>query len=171
MPSLSSTFAQCGLTCVCQLILILKSWHSCICESIVCFPLLVQHLRTNWCLKILTTLPWLQGSVTVLTVGGSLPFSILTFSVIIINFFWGRTCSKSSSLEIKERWILKINLSLAYWISWPSYLTFLCFSSFLRQTKVIMSICYIICFERERNKTKYLCFTHYVQLHVKFFKK
>ena len=30
------------------------------------------------------------------------------------------------------------------------------------KTKAIMSICYIICFERQRNKTKYLCFTHYV---------
>ena len=139
VPCLSSTFAQCGLTCVCRLIFILTSWHSYICEGIVCFPLLAQHLRTNWCLRISATLPWLQGSVTVLTwrVLCLFRFSHLMWSSLS---FLERSCSKSSSFEIKERWILKINVSLACWRSLPSYLTFLCLKSFLRQTKMMIDI-------------------------------
>lgn len=162
--SLSSAFAnECLPTC-----LDFKKLTQSHLWNIVCFPLLVQHLRTNWYLKILiTTLPGLQGSVS-FNVDGSLLFQF-SHLVWLVTFF-ERACSKSSSLEIKERWILGITLSLACWVSWPSYLTFLCFNSFLRQRKMIISICYIICFKKKGRKQN-ICNVLHTIFNCMFFKK
>ena len=102
--SLSSAFAnECLPTC-----LAFKKLMQSHLWNIVCFALLVQHLRTNWYLKILTTLPGLQSSVS-FNVDGSLLFQFSHLMWSLLTFF-ERACSKSSSLEIKERWILGITL-------------------------------------------------------------
>lgn len=83
--------------------------------------------------------------------GWTLAFSVLIFIMIVVNFF-ERSCNESSSLEIKERWILGINLPSACWISWQDTLTFLCPTSFLRWSKMIMFTYYIICFKKKGRK-------------------
>lgn len=134
-----------------------KKWSQMHLCGIVSFLLLVQHLRTNCYLKILT-LSWLRGSVTALT-WMAICFSVLIFSMVMRNSF-ERSCSWSHSWEIMERWILGINLPEACWVSCSSDLIFLCFTSFLRQRKTIISTYYIICVKKkgiEHNFFNVLC--------------